>query len=60
MFADLNTDILSQEIKVESLENGNGYASNGRVSTEKSPTVVKNGEPNSGFVGDEIEMMSRL
>ncbi|XP_022318074.2 sodium-coupled monocarboxylate transporter 1-like [Crassostrea virginica] len=60
VFADLNTDILSQEIKVESMENGNGYASNGRVSTEKSPTVVKNGEPNSGFVGDEIEMMSRL
>lgn len=58
VYADVNIDILNQEIQVDS----NGKIKDIQVNGSKSTAnqSIPNGAPNGGFVGDETEMVSRL
>lgn len=58
VYADVNIDILNQEIQVDS----NGKTKEIQVNGSKSMAnqSIPNGTPNGGFVGDETEMVSRL
>nr|XP_034311781.1 sodium-coupled monocarboxylate transporter 1 [Crassostrea gigas]XP_034311782.1 sodium-coupled monocarboxylate transporter 1 [Crassostrea gigas]XP_034311783.1 sodium-coupled monocarboxylate transporter 1 [Crassostrea gigas]XP_034311784.1 sodium-coupled monocarboxylate transporter 1 [Crassostrea gigas] len=58
VYADVNIDILNQEIQVDSNGKTKEIQVNGRKSMANQS--IPNGTPNGGFVGDETEMVSRL
>ncbi|XP_048758260.2 sodium-coupled monocarboxylate transporter 1-like [Ostrea edulis] len=60
IFADINTDVLNQEIKVDSVEKGKEREANGFVKTENGNAPTKNGVENGGYAVIETEFVSHL